>query len=103
MLERKSIGSLLVIVILIVSSFYLASMLKGYGEERYAEGFDTGALLVINQLVDGKNISYTSLSGQEFYIQLNADAPIQYVDKEESPVCQGCHKYSTKYLKEGGA
>lgn len=69
-------------------------------EGEYAKGYNDGALRIISNLVSSENISYTSLDGMEYEIQLAADEP-QWFQHEQEPMCKICHKYSIDY-SEGG-
>lgn len=98
-MEGKAIA-IAIIAILCVGFAYNSAI--EYGNNRFLDGLDIGAMGIIKQLVAGKNVDYTDSSGQNYFIEVGAENPV-WIDREaKGTICVSCHKYSTKYFEKGG-
>jgi hypothetical protein len=92
-------------MLLIVLVTSIRSKILDYGTEKYNTGIDVGSMLIINDLVAGRNISYSRVDEhgftKEYEIELFTESA-QWTEHETDLMCKVCHTYSTKYLQKGG-
>ena len=93
---------LIAIVVIIVIVLVCGQSITAFGDKRHAEGVDSGAMLIINDIVAGRNISYNALDRKEYKIELFTESVQWYEHEKQDTKCSACHKYSTQYLQEGG-
>ena len=91
-----------IFVVILVLTIFIGQGTSNYGDRKFAEGIDSGAMLIINDLVAGRNISYKALDGKEYKIELFTESAQWYKHEEKDTICSTCHKYSTQYLQKGG-
>ena len=70
-----------------------------HAQQAYDRGYDDGAMLILDKVINGENIHYERPNGDIHNIELIADTP-EILKHETDPVCGICHFYDTDYLRK---
>ena len=96
---------IVICTILMLSYLGARNEIVEYGESKFDIGVDVGTMLILNDIMVGKNISYSRVDEQgftkDYEIELFAESPDVFAH-EKDLTCMICHTYSTKYLQKGG-
>ena len=93
----KWLVNIIVVLVICFAAYHRVDSLQ---DSSYAQGYDDGALRIINKIKVNENINYSALDGMDYMILLKAEEPVYYQHEQEL-LCMICHIDAINY-QEGG-